>query len=375
MLRKNKYLSYIDWRFCCVILGLMGFSLWILSSIDPSRNEELFLTPKTIIQIQRFVAGWIIFFIAVMIDYNKLREWVWILYPCMLGSLLLLFVTPSIQGVHRWFKIPLIHISIQPSEYAKLISVITLSWFLERNKHRLQQPSVAVCAGLIFLVPAFLIYQQPDLGTALVLLPVGLGILYLSDLNRTIMKFSLSVATVALCAVLILFSGVVNPEKVKPIALKVLKEYQYQRLDPNNHHQKSAQIAIGLGGLKGTGWRQGEFSRKGWLPFAHTDSIFAACAEEGGLLVLVLLLSLFAQLIFFSFQVISVAQDDFGRFLAAGIATYLTVHILMNIAMMLGLMPITGIPLVLISYGGSSLFVTMGALGILQSIYVRRFIF
>jgi rod shape determining protein RodA len=155
----------------------------------------------------------------------------------------------------------------------------------------------------------------------------------------------------------------------------VMKDYQFDRLDPHTHHQKSAAIAIGIGGLTGTGWRKSEYTSGGWLPAAYTDSVFPAFAEEFGFVGLVLMLMLFYALLYFSFQVTAVAKDHFGRLLSAGITVYLAMHILVNIGMMIGMLPITGVPLVLVTYGGSSSLSTMMALGILQSIYSRRFMF
>ena len=162
---------------------------------------------------------------------------------------------------------------------------------------------------------------------------------------------------------------------MRPVYTKVLKEYQYERLNPNTYHQKASQIAIAIGGLTGTGWRKGEFSGKKWLPAAHTDSVFAAFGEEFGFVGLVFLLFLFYTLIYFSFQVAAVAKDRFGRYLAAGLAVYLAMHVLINIGMMCALLPISGVPLIFVTYGGSSILTTMAALGLLQSIYTRRFMF
>jgi len=127
--------------------------------------------------------------------------------------------------------------------------------------------------------------------------------------------------------------------------------------------------------MTGTGWRKSEYTSGGWLPASYTDSVFPAFGEEFGFLGLLFLLALFYSLIYFSFQVAAVAKDPFGRLLSAGIAVYLAMHILMNIGMMSGFLPITGVPLVLVTYGGSSILSTMTALGILQSIYSRRFMF
>ena len=154
-----------------------------------------------------------------------------------------------------------------------------------------------------------------------------------------------------------------------------MKEYQYERLNPNTYHQRAAAIAIAIGGITGKGWRQSDFAARKWLPASHTDSVFAAYGEEFGLLGVIFLLLLFYVLIYVNAQVAVVARDPFGRLLAVGLSVYLGVHVLANIAMMCSLLPISGVPLILISYGGSSLLTTMAALGLLQSIYSRRFMF
>jgi rod shape determining protein RodA len=154
-----------------------------------------------------------------------------------------------------------------------------------------------------------------------------------------------------------------------------LKEYQYERLNPHTHHQKAASCAISIGGFTGVGWRESEYARGGSLPTPYTDSAFSAFGEEFGLLGLVFLLVLFYLLIYCGFQVTCVAKDAFGRLLAAGLTVFLAVHVLVNVGMMCGMLPITGVPLVIVSFGGSSIVCTMIALGILQSIYSRRFMF
>jgi rod shape determining protein RodA len=173
----------------------------------------------------------------------------------------------------------------------------------------------------------------------------------------------------------LVFTEVIPHEQLRPYASKVIKDYQFDRLDPNTPHQKAAMTAIAVGGVFGSGWRAGEYTHGGWLPTAYTDSVFPAFGEEFGFVGLIVLLALFYALIYFSFQVTAVAADPFGRLLSAGISVYLAMHILVNIGMMTGLLPITGVPLVLVTYGGSSILSTMTALGILQSIYSRRFMF
>ncbi len=308
-------------------------------------------------------------------DYNKLREWTWLLYVLMLFSLIGLFFTDSIQRVNRWYRIPFLNASFQPSECAKFIVVITMSWFLERRRALANTWSTAFYASIIVGIPFLLILKQPDLGTALVLFPIALVMFYFGDLHPLIIKCMTTIGGTALFLVALIFLGILPHETLRPYATKVLKDYQFDRLNPATHHQKAAAIAIALGGLSGTGWRNSEFTGRGWLPAPYTDSVFPAFGEEFGFLGLFTLMLLYYALIYFSFQVTAVAKDLFGRLLSAGVAVYLAMHILVNIGMMCGFLPITGVPLILVTYGGSSVLSTMMALGILQSIYSRRFMF
>jgi rod shape determining protein RodA len=375
-----RYLSRIDFRIIPLIFALMLISLLVISSYSVDStvtdvHEESFFTYAVQHQIRWFIIGTGVFIFFAGFDYNKLREWTWLLYGLILLSLIGLFFTDPIQRVHRWYRIPLIHISFQPSEYAKLVVVITLSWFLERRRSRATAWSTA-CFGLIIVgIPFFLILKQPDLGTALVLFPIALVMFYFGNANLFIVKTMLWFGGIVLSFIALIFLGVLSLEDVRPYATKVLKDYQFNRLDPNTHHQKAAAIAIALGGSTGKGWRKSEYTSGHWLPTPYTDSVFPSFGEEFGFFGLLLLLVLFYALIYFSFQVTAVAGDLFGRLLSAGISVYLAMHILVNIGMMSGFLPITGVPLILVSYGGSSVLLTMMALGILQSIYSRRFMF
>lgn len=371
-------LSHIDFRVIPLILVLQAIGVLVISSFSGDLfgdGEELFFTPLVLHQLQFIAMGWGVFFLVAAFDYNKLREWTWIFYIVMILLLIGLFFTDPIQRVQRWYKIPFLGLSFQPSEYAKLVVVIALSWFLERRRSQANSWGTAFSGGLIAGIPFLLILKQPDLGTALVLFPITLVMFYFGDIRFSVVKGMIIAGGVALAAVAVLFLGVVGHEEARPYASLFLKDYQFDRLDPNTPHQKAAVTAIALGGLTGKGWRKSEFTGGGWLPAPYTDSVFPAFGEEFGFAGLFLLLVLFYALIYFSFQVTAVASDPFGRLLSAGLTVYLAMHILVNIGMMTGLLPITGVPLVLVSYGGSSILSTMTALGILQSIYSRRFMF
>lgn len=375
---NHRQLFRIDWRIIPVIFSLMAISLLVISATDPvchSGEFTAFFTPKVQRQVQRFFMGWAVFLLFAGIDYNKLREWAWVLYLLTVLSLVGLFFAPAIQNVHRWYRVPFIGASIQPSEYAKLVVVIAMSWFLERNRSTASTLQTSLLGSLIMGVPFLLILKQPDLGTALVLCPVTLVMFYLGNMHPGFVRIMSGLGCIFLGFVLLIFMGVLSHEEMRPYATKVIKPYQYERLNPDNHHQWAALTAIGVGGISGSGWRSSEFTGRGWLPYGYTDSVFPAFGEEFGVLGLLLILVLFYCLIYFGFQVTVVAKDHFGKMLSAGVTVYIAMHIIVNIGMMCSFLPVTGVPLILVSYGGSSIFVTMAALGILQSIYSRRFTF
>lgn len=372
-------LRRIDFRIIPVILILMAISLMVVSSFSSQEvtgdSEATFFTPQVYRQIEGFLLGGVVFIFLAGFDYNKLREMTWILYGLILLALIGLFFTDSIQRVQRWYRIPLIGLNFQPSEFAKLIVVITLSWFLERRRASASSIRTALLGGIIVGIPFILILKQPDLGTALVLFPITLVMFYFGDIHPKIIKIMTVLGLLAVVIVALIFSGVISHEQIRPYATLFLKDYQFDRLDPNTHHQKAAVTAIAVGGVFGSGWKKSAFSGNGFLPAPYTDSVFPAFGEEFGLMGLIFLLVIYYILLYLSFQVTAVAKDQFGRLLSAGISVYLAMHILVNIGMMCGLLPITGVPLVLVTYGGSSSLATLIALGLLQSVYSRRFMF
>jgi rod shape determining protein RodA len=297
------------------------------------------------------------------------------MYAAVIVLLIGLFFTTPIQNVQRWYRIPFLGREFQPSEYAKITVVMMLSAFLEMKGSQVGSLRTALQALCIVFIPFLLILKQPDLGTALVLYPIALVMFYLGGIHRSVIRWMTILGALGFIFVGLVFTGVLSHDQMRPYATKFLKEYQYERLNPNTYHQKASQTAIGLGGVAGSGWFQSEFSGRQWLPAAHTDSVFAAFAEEFGLLGVFLIILFFFGLIYFSFQVTAGAKDTFGRLLSAGITVYLAMHVIVNMGMMVGFLPITGVPLVLVTYGGSSVVSSMMALGILQSIYSRRFLF
>ncbi|MBP9842037.1 MAG: FtsW/RodA/SpoVE family cell cycle protein [Simkaniaceae bacterium] len=359
-------LRRIDLRTLPILLGLMAISLIVISSM--TAGEGALITREVISQFQFFCLGLIVYFIAASVDYRKIRDYTWVLYGITLLLLLGLFLTPTINGCHRWYRLPLLPFAIQPSEIAKLVVVIALAKLID------ERAPLWLMVGVVF-IPFALIYKQPDLGSALILFPMTLAMFYFGKVSRRVVKIMGFSALTALMLVVMIFLGIIDHEKIRPYVKGVLKEYQYERLNPNTYHQTAAQIAIALGGISGSGYHKSEYSSHRWLPYAHTDSVFPAYVEEFGLLGAYLLIGLYFGLIYCSFQVVAVAKDPYGRALAAGLSVYLAVHVIINMGMMCGLLPITGVPLLLVTSGGSSVLSSMAGLGALQSIYTRRFMF
>ncbi len=343
--------------------------------LQVEKIPDFFSNKLVQVQIKSFIIGWICFFFFAGLDYKILQKWAPFIYIACLISLVGLFFSDPIQRVHRWYKVPFINHNLQPSEYAKLSLVITLSWYLDRRSFAVHRMSTALGGLFLAFLPFILILKQPDLGSSLVLFPIVLVMFYFGNLRTTIVRILSGIGTIALFIVFLFFSGLVSHEEAKPFALNFIKEYQYERLNPDTHHQKAAMTAIAIGGLTGVGWHSSEYSKGGSLPAPFTDSVFTAFGEEFGFVGLLFVLVLFYSLVYCSFQVTCVAQDLFGRLLAAGISVMIAVHVCVNTGMMCGLLPITGVPLLLVTYGGSSVISTMIALGILQSIYARRFMF
>lgn len=366
-----RYLLRIDFRVLLMIAIIQALSFFTISSYAIATGNQHIVHQH----LQWIVIGWGAFFAAAGFDYARLRDWAWIFYAiCLLALVGVLFADP-IMRVQRWYRVPGLGISIQPSECAKLALIFLLSVYLEQRANSSSAFFTLCGACCIAGIPFLLILKQPDLGTAIVLYPMTLVIFFFGGINNKILRWLSFPGLCMLAVVLLSFSGLVSHESMRPYLQKFLHEYQCERFNPHTLHQQAAQIAIAVGGVTGKGWEQGEFWTAGYLPAPYTDSIFSSFGEEFGLLGLTFLLGAYYVLIFSCFQTVAVAKDAFGRLISAGVAVYLAVHVLINIGMMTGCLPITGVPLVLMSYGGSSMVVTMVALGVTQSVYGRRFMF
>jgi len=327
-----------------------------------------------------------------MIDYHTLTRWAGLAYWSSIVLLIGVMFFGTIRGgARRWFDLGFF--SLQPSEFAKLAFVLALANFLSRPLDELRTPSAFWKALVMMGLPFLLIMKEPDLGSALVFIPTGFAMMLVAGIPRRYL-FRL-VAFVGILVSLVLVDVLFAP----PTWQIKLEEYQRQRLlvyfgkdfaPPNatpeekrkaeqlqrekSYQGRQALLSVGSGGFWGKGWRQGNQTALGFLPpgASHTDFIFSVIAEEKGFVGSVVVITLYAVVLFTGLRIAGQARDRLGKILAAGIVTLLFSHIFINIGMNIRLMPVTGIPLPLLSYGGSSVLASLIALGMLQNVHIYR---
>lgn len=312
------------------------------------------------------VIGLIAALIAGLTDYRRLFKLTgWIYAATIILLVLVMIVGTEINGARRWINFFGIH--VQPAEIAKLGVIITLARYLGRPGRNLRSAKTLITSLLLAGIPFLLIVKQPDLGTAAVLLPITMAMLFVAGIPMKRLAM--------LCLIGLMFL---------PVGWFALGEYQKERIlvffDPSRDphgagwNKTQSQIAVGSGGIAGKGFLKGTQNILGFLPrtVAPTDFIFSVIAEELGFMGSSLILCLFGGFCTAGIRTSIRAPDLFGCLLAVGIVTMVFSHVFVNIAMTIGLMPITGLPLPLISYGGSFMVSIMLAIGLMQSVYVRR---
>jgi rod shape determining protein RodA len=332
-------------------------------------------------------------FVLCLVEYGRLARWSLVAYWASIALLVCVFLFgASRNGAKRW--IDLGPVQFQPSEFAKLAFLFALANFLSRPAEELRLPGNFAKALGMALLPFGLILKEPDLGSALVFMPTALAMMFVAGVPRAMLgKF---IGGAAVIAALILVDVLFAPPNWKFIKLE---EYQRRRLlvyfnldfAPRNAtadqirqarllqrdtalNVDQAMISIGSGGLTGKGWREGTQHSLGFLPRlgAHNDFIFSVIGEEKGFLGTMTVLSLYGVVLFTGIKTAGQARDRLGRVLAVGVVTLLATHNFVNIGMNIRLMPVTGIPLPLLSAGGTSVLCSLVAVGILQNIHLYR---
>ncbi|MFJ7745212.1 rod shape-determining protein RodA [Peribacillus sp. NPDC097295] len=385
MEEQNKFSSRIDFSLVTILLLLcIGSCLAIYSAQTTGQYEENFL----IKQIFWYTVGVGIVLGIITLDSDQLKKISWYAYGFGLLLLLLLLIMPDSiapvrNGAKSWFIIKPLG-SIQPSEFMKVFLILALANVISNHhlKNTLKTIQtdlwLLVKIGLVTGAPLLLIMQQPDLGTSLVILSIMIGMIFISGISWKILLPIVSVGMVAIST--IMYFVLWHPELLEKIGVKT---YQFGRiyswLDPYNYassegyHLTKSLLAIGSGQTTG----KGIGSREVYLPESHSDFIFSIIGEEFGFIGSSIIISLFFLLVYHITKTGMDTRNNFYTYICVGIISMLTFHVFQNIGMTVGILPITGIPLPFISYGGSSLMGNMMAMGLIFSIryHYKKYMF
>jgi rod shape determining protein RodA len=356
------HLKKLDWPMilCAIFLVLIG----LLSIYSSSKGD--FLNLKK--QISFFIFGFFLMILLSFLDWRPLKESPYLLlffyFLSLISLILLFFFAPEIRGTKSWYKIG--PISIDPTEFTKIVLLLILAKYFSIRHVEMYRIIHILISGLYLLIPSILIFFQPDLGSVLVLISLWIGVLIISGIK--VRHFFL-----------LLFLAIL----IFAIGWKTfLKEYQKERVlsflfpkfsDPLKvgWSQNQAKIAIGSGGIFGRGIKKGSQVQLGFLPEPQTDFIFSAIAEEMGFIGISILFFLFSILIWRIFKISLSAKSNFARIFSSGYAFLLVSQVFIHVGTNVGILPIVGIPLPFISYGGSSLLANFIGLGIIQSIKIH----
>lgn len=338
-----------------LVIGCCGLVI-LFSASDQDINS-------IISQGVRFILAFVCLFILAQIPPNRYRQFAPWLYTLGVGLLLIVLVSGAIsKGAQRWLSIGIIR--FQPSEIMKLAVPLMLAWYLHDENLPPRKVALLICSVLI-IIPAILTAKQPDLGTALIIAFSGAGVILLAGISWRLLILLLILAII--CA---------------PVLWHFMHAYQQARvltfLNPERdplgagYHIIQSKIAIGSGGVFGKGWLNGTQSHLQFLPEHATDFIFAVCGEEfglsGGIILIVLYLIVIGRGLYISTQ----AQDTFSRLLAGSLSLTFFFSVFINIGMVTGILPVVGLPLPLVSYGGTSMVTLIASFGILMSIQTHR---
>ncbi|MHB8845123.1 MAG: rod shape-determining protein RodA [Nitrospirota bacterium] len=370
---ERRLLSNVPWGMVALIITIAMMGLTAVYSATYTANGPSSLFTKQIIWI---CLGILVMFAALIPDYHTVGRYAYVLYALSIFFLLLVaFVGRTGMGAQRW--LPLGPFAFQPSELAKLSLVLALArYFAEDPRRGGYELRDLLVPGIMVLIPLVLVMKQPDLGTALMLLFTTTILVVLAGIKlRSVMIVVVLGALVA--------SSVFLISPVRSKIWKSLKPYQQKRitafLDPSSdplgsgYHATQAKIAVGSGQTTGKGFRRGTQSQMAFLPERHTDFIFAVIAEERGFLGASFLIVLYVILLLVGIDAAMSSKDKMGALMAGGIVGMLSLYVCINVGMAAGILPVVGVPLPLVSYGGTSIITTFLAIGLLLNIRSRRF--
>jgi rod shape determining protein RodA len=357
----RRLLQNVDWPLLGATVGLVILSASTLATLHVGRAGG----GVALRQLAWFGVGILALLAVASIDYRRLVQLAPLLYVAGLAALVGVFVAGrTVSGARRWLLVG--PVSVQPSELFKICFVLMAVWLVTSRWAQPVGKAALALAAPMLVVPMVLIVKQPDLGTALLLLPVLIALLVAAGMRLRLLG-GLVLAGLA----------------ATPLAWFVLKDYQRERilvfLDPlrdplgSAYNVIQAKIAIGSGQLLGKGVAGATQSRLAFLPERHTDFIFAVFAETWGFVGCLVLLTCYALLLLRGFDIAASTREPVGRLVALGVTSLVATQVLVNVGMVTGLLPVVGIPLPLMSYGGSSMVVSMMALGLLLSVRMRQF--
>lgn len=371
-MRFSKIFKSLDYTLLAAVLLILVMSFFVLNSATQNASAKFGMN-FVVRQMIWTVIGLGAFFAVLIFDYSKIAKYGHYLY---LLNMLLLFTVlvfgKETKGAQAW--IPIGSFKLQPAELAKTLLILGLAQFLSVRVGKLERFRDLIPAFIYVGIPLLLILKQPDLGTGLVYVAIMFGMLLAAGASPMVM-FMLFSGGIGL--VVFAIYGHYTWGWWLP-----LQDYQLMRLivfvdpmiDPRGWGWNviQSQIAVGSGGLVGKGWGMGSQTKGDFLPEQWTDFIFSVLAEEFGFIGSVALLILFFVLIYRGIMIAREAKDTYGSLIAVGVISMFAFHILQNIGMTIGIMPITGIPLPFVSYGGSSLLANMISLGLLMNVYINR---
>jgi rod shape determining protein RodA len=351
------------------ILVLLGFFLLYSATNQTLRQDGLDPFLRVNRQMTTAALGVVLLLLMASFDYRFLKVYAGFIYVGTVLALILVrvpFLGSSAAGAQRWFELP--GLQVTPSEFAKIGLIVMLAASLSELKRSLPSVEDVLRLCVVALVPLILVFIQPDIGTSIVMVGIVAGMLLVAGVSGRKLG-----ALVVICLVLI----------AAGFQLGVIKEYQLDRirafLDRENtpadvrYNLDQAEIAVGSGGLFGQGYLHGRQTTLDYVPEQHTDFIFTVVGEEFGFLGAVLVLTLYALLLWRAIRIAFLSKDPFGTYLATGVAIMFAIQMFVNIGMVIGIMPITGIPLPFLSYGGSSMLASFMGVGILLNVHMRRF--
>jgi rod shape determining protein RodA len=367
---RSGALLQIDPLLLLAAIGLIVCSVFTIASAtedDIPGDPDHYLVR----QLAYAVVGIVLMLLVSRFDYSRLREWRIGLYATLIGTILLVFaVAGATRGSKRWIDFPFF--KFQPSELGKVLLVVALAGFMIDRMRRISDRETTSRIMLLAVVPAMLVIAQPDLGSGFVYLAIAAMILFVAGTKWTHFAALGGLAVAAVAVVLV---------AAPSVGVQVLKPYQEDRLtaflhptdDPREegYQLKQSTVAIGSGQKTGRGPDDATQTRLDFLPEHHTDFVFAVVGEEFGFAGAALILSLYALLIWRGLRILTLAKNLYGALIAGGIVAMLMFQVFVNVGMTIGIMPITGVPLPLMSYGGSSVIVTFLAVGLLQAVHVR----